>query len=72
MAVLMLEPVLGANEMKTFKIVMTRTVYQCTEIEIEASTKSEAVQQVLDTPEQHVWDTDLILDYEIAYLEETK
>ena len=58
--------------MKTFKIVMTRTVYQCTEIEIEASTKSEAVQQVLDTPEQHVWDTDLILDYEIAYLEETK
>ena len=58
--------------MKTFKIVMTRTVYQCTEIEIEASTKSQAVQQVLDTPEQHVWDTDLILDYEIAYLEETK
>ena len=58
--------------MKTFKIVMTRTVYQCTEIEIEASTKSEAVQQVLDTPEQHVWDTDFILDYEISYLEETK
>ena len=58
--------------MKTFKIVMTRTVYQCTEIEIEASTKSEAVQQVLDTPEQHVWDTDFILDYEIAHLEETK
>ena len=68
----MLEPVLGANEMKTFKIVMTRTVYQCAEIEIEASSKSEAVQQVLDTPEQHVWDTDFILDYEIAYLEETK
>ena len=58
--------------MKTFKIVMTRTVYQCTEIEIEASTKSEAVQQVLDTPEQHVLDTDFILDYEIDYLEETK
>jgi hypothetical protein len=58
--------------MKTFTIVMTRTVYQCAEIEIEASSKSEAVQQVLDTPEQHVWETDFILDYEIAYLEETK
>jgi hypothetical protein len=57
---------------KTFKIVMTRTVYQCAEIKIEASTKSEAIQKVLDTPEQHVWDTDLILDYELAYLEETK
>lgn len=58
--------------MKTFKIVMTRTVCQCAEIEIEASTESEAVQQVLDTPERHVWDEDLILDYEITYLEETK
>jgi len=51
---------------------MTRTVYQCAEIKIEASSKSEAIQKVLDTPEQHVWDTDLILDYELAYLEETK
>ena len=71
MALHMLEPVLGANEMKTFKIVMTRTVYQCAEIEIEASSKSEAVQQVLDTPEQQVWATDFI-DYELGYLEETK
>ena len=58
--------------MKTFTIFMTRSVYQCAEIEIEASTKSEAVQQVLDTPEQHVWQTDHILDYKISYLEETK
>jgi hypothetical protein len=58
--------------MKTFKIFMTRSVYQCAEIEIEASTKSEAVQQVLDAPEQHVWQTDFISNYEIDYLEETK
>jgi hypothetical protein len=58
--------------MKTFTIVMTRTVYQCAEIKIEASSKSDAIQKVLDTPEQHVWQTDHILDYKISYLEETK
>ena len=51
---------------------MTRSVYQCAEIEIEASTKSDAIQKVLDTPEQHVWQTDFISNYEIDYLEETK
>ena len=58
--------------MKTFKIFMTRSVYQCAEIEIEASSKSDAIQKVLDTPEQHVWQTDFISNYEIDYLEETK